>query len=86
MKFKDTVSFNVDGKLVEIKVNLYPKNFSTQAFIDGGLVIEELMPEMKEKVQNGQDKLKKDKSKNLQLIGVWIIFMLMFLAYFQWKG
>ncbi|MBT0588190.1 hypothetical protein [Alteromonas oceanisediminis] len=85
-KFIDTVSFNVDGHAVDIKVNLYPKTFSTQAFVDGALIVEELLPDMKEQVEKGQQQLKKNKSKNIQLAFIWVTFMALFLVYFQWKG
>ena len=83
-KLEDTLPFEVDGRLVEIKVNLYPKTFSTQAFIDGSLAVEELLPDMKRQIKVRQSQAKKDKPKKLQLIGIWVVFVLLFLVYFQW--
>ncbi|GAB5382089.1 MAG: hypothetical protein Alis3KO_36020 [Aliiglaciecola sp.] len=83
-KFIDTLSFQINENLVEIKVNVYPKTFSTQAYVNGELVVEELLPEMKKQVEEGKKISKRDKKKNAQLLIVWFVFMMMFLVYFQW--
>ncbi|MFK3873977.1 hypothetical protein [Pseudoalteromonas rhizosphaerae] len=81
-KFKDRLSFEVGNDVVEINVVLSHKSFSTQAIINGGLVVTELFPEFKAQLQAPRKGL--DYKGMLTNLVMWFVIAFVFMLIFQW--
>lgn len=83
-KFNDRLTFDTDGGKVEIVVSLSPKSWSTQAYLDNELVVEELFPEFKKKIEDGKKTKAMSKSSMFKNAILWCVLTLAFLLIFQW--
>ncbi|CAM4187928.1 hypothetical protein [Pseudoalteromonas byunsanensis] len=83
-KFNDRLVFETNEGKVEIVVSLSPKAWSTQAFLDNELVVEELFPEFKQKVENSKQTKGMSKSSMFKIAILWCALTVMFLLIFQW--
>ncbi|GAA0819424.1 hypothetical protein GCM10009111_23400 [Colwellia asteriadis] len=83
-KFNDRLVFDTDEGKIEIVVSLSPKSWSTQAFLDNELVVEELFPEFKQKIEDGKKTKGMSKSGMFKNAILWCALTVTFLLIFQW--
>jgi hypothetical protein len=83
-KFNDRLVFDTEEGKIEIAVSLSPKNWSTQAFINNELIVEELFPEFKQKIEDGKSSKGMGKSGMFKNVILWCILTIVFLMIFQW--
>lgn len=83
-KFNDGVSFEIDSDIVEIVVSLSLNSWSMQIFKNGGLVVDELFPEFKNKVAERKKSKRMSKCKIFQNLVLWFVLVFTFTLIFQW--
>ena len=81
-KFKDRLRFEVGGCVVEIDVSMTYKSFSTQAFVNNELAVEELFPEFKTRVETSNPKTN-NRSLLVNFV-LWLVLSIVLLSLFQW--
>ena len=70
-KFNDRLVFDTEEGEIEIAVSLSPKNWSTQAFFNNELIVEELFPEYKQKIEDGKNSKGIGKSGMFKNVILW---------------
>ncbi|WP_064608902.1 hypothetical protein [Photobacterium sp. J15] len=83
IKRKDRLTFVVDGETVEIVVFISTKDISTQAYVNGQLVVEELFPEFKEKIALKNRSKPSNVSVMIKQFILWFILALIFMSVYQ---
>ncbi len=83
-KFNDRLIFDTAEGKIEISVSLSPKAWSIQAFLDNELIVEELFPEYKQKIEDRNNTKGMRKSSMLKNATLWCVFTITFLLIFQW--
>ena len=83
-KFNDRLVFDTEEGKIEIAVALSPTNWSTQAFINNELIVEELFPEYKQKIEDGNNSKGIGKSGLFKNAILWCVLTVAFLLIFQW--
>ncbi len=82
-KLKDRLSFACDGSNVEIDVSLSKKEWSIRAFVDGVLVVEELFPEYKKKVEQARSNAGLTKVGMIKNFVLWLVLGTVFFTIIQ---
>lgn len=83
-RFNDRIEFDTENGKIEIDVSLSSKSWSTKAFLDGKLLVEELFPEFKQKIED------RKKSKRMGFRGMvknvilWCVLAIIFMSIFQY--
>ena len=83
-KFNDRLTFDTDVGKIEIVVSLSPKSWSTQAYLDNELVVEELFHEFKQKIEDGKKSKRMGKSGMFKNAILWCALTVTALLIFQW--
>lgn len=84
LKFNDRVVFNTDEGKIEIAVSLSKNNWSTQAFLNNELIVEELFPEFKTKFQANRESKATGGLGMLKKAILWCVLTVIFFLVFQW--
>lgn len=82
-KFKDRLTFECDGKIVEIDVSLSRKDWSIQAIVDGVVEVDELFPDFKARVDSNQNNPILTKTGLLKNFVLWLVLSAVFFTIFQ---
>ncbi len=81
-KLNDRLSFNLGNNVVEIHFMLSRKSWSTQAFVNKELVVDELFPDIKAKLETPHKGItSRSKVGNVVL---WFFLAIGFMFFFQW--
>ena len=84
LKFNDRVIFDTDEGRIEIVVALSPNNWSTKAFLNNELIVEELFPEVKNRIQSRRKPEAVGKLDMFKKAILWCVLVVIFFLVFQW--
>jgi hypothetical protein len=83
-KSNDRLVFDTDEGKIEIVVSLSTKNWSTQAFINDRLIVDELFPEIKKKIEDRRNSNGVSQLSMFKKVILWCVLTVIFIAIFQW--
>jgi hypothetical protein len=83
-KFNDRLVFDTEEGKIEIVVSLSTENWSTQAFINDRLIVDELFPEIKKKIEDRKNSNGVSQLSMFKKVILWCVLTIVFIAIFQW--
>ena len=83
-KFRDHQRFHVDGEQIEIVFSMTLRTWSMQVIRNGELYVEELFPEIKEKIEGQQGTKRAPKNRLVITVLLWGISTFAFLSLIEW--
>lgn len=81
-KLNDRLSFDLGNSVVEINIMLSRKRWSTQAFVNNKLVVDELFPDVKSKLETPNNGM--TSRSTLGNVVLWLVLAIGFMFLFQW--
>lgn len=82
-RFKDRLAFECDGCKVEIDVSISRNEWSTRAFIDGVLAVDELFPAYRAKIEQAKSRRESRAFWVLKNLSLWLVLAAVILAIFR---
>jgi len=79
-KFNDRLAFDIDGENIEIVVSLSRKSWSIQAYKNNELLVKELFPKIKQRLEKRHNRKPMTKGGMLKNVVLWSVITIVLLA------